>query len=342
MSQLHKLRKHPLYRFTLWFLLAVGIFILWKMNASVLSNPAYIPVDDFSHYWAGGRLVLSGENSYDPNLVQNLRNKIAGGQTSYETIPIMWTPPWSLPFLMPFGLFDYPNARLLWLITHITLLLIFANLTWKIFHNNTQYLWVGWAATFLFGPTISVMEKGQITPWVLAGIVGFVFLCIYKKNDFVAGMAICLIALKPQLFFLFWPALLMWVIKFRRWRVIAGLTISAAAIILIPMIFNPNVLSQYFLALSNYPPTDWATHTIGGYLRLLLGVEKFWLQFIPPALGLVWFLFYWRKHQSDWSWTKAIPDLVLVSILTAPYAWTYDQVILVPAMVAASSCEPTR
>jgi len=64
------LRRHPVYRLFLWVALAASLALLWRMNALVLSNPKYIPVDDFSHYWAAGRLNTTGGNPYDPQQVQ--------------------------------------------------------------------------------------------------------------------------------------------------------------------------------------------------------------------------------------------------------------------------------
>ncbi len=335
MTERKSIRKHPLYRILLWVALAASLVVLWKMNASVLSNPLYIPVDDFSHYWSAGKLAISGENPYDPAAVNQLKNQITGSQLQYDTTPIMYTPPWSLPVVMPFGLFGYPTARLFWLMAHVTLLMLCANWLWKIYQGNSKMVFVAWGIAFIFGPTISVLEKGQITPWVLAGIVGFLYFTEYRQNDLLAGIMVLFIALKPQLFYLFWPAFLFWAIFERKWKLLAGAAIAVILALSIPFIFNPLVISQYIQALLYYPPADWATPTIGGYLRLLLGVDKFWLQFIPTALGLIWFIYYWNKYKQQWSWSKTLPTLLLVSILSAPYAWTYDQVILLPAMLAA-------
>lgn len=335
MSDHNSIRRHPLYRIFLWVALAVSLVVLWKMNASVLSNPLYIPVDDFSHYWAAGKLVISGENPYDAILVNQIKTQITGSQLQYDTIPIMYTPPWSLPVVMPFGLFGYATGRLFWLMAHVALLLLCANLLWRIYKGNPKMAYVAWGITFIFGPTISVLEKGQITPWALAGIVGFLFFSEYRQNYLLAGMMVLFIALKPQLFYLFWPALFLWVIIERKWRLLTGVLIAISATLIIPLVFNPLVISQYAQAVLYYPPTDWATPTIGGYLRLLFGIDKFWLQFLPTVLGLIWFFYYWKRHREHWSWSKTLPDLLLVSILSAPYAWTYDHVILIPALLAA-------
>jgi hypothetical protein len=330
-----KFRQHPLYRISLWILLALSLGLLWQMNAKILSNPKYIPVDDYSHYWAAGRLNIFGNNPYSPVEIQALRDQITQKKTVYDTIPIMWAPPWSLPVLMPLGLLDYPASRLIWLIAHVIMILACANVCWKLYAGHPGRIFIAWITAFILGPTISVMEKGQITPWILVGIVGFLYFHEQRKQPFIAGLWMVLIALKPQLLYLFWPAMLLWILHTRAWKFLIGGAAGFLSALLVSLAFNPELIHQYYLALTTYPPTDWATPTLGGYLRLLFGIDQFWLQFIPPIFGLVWLGIFWQKSKQNWRWQQQIPALLWVSILTTPYAWTYDQVILLPAILLA-------
>jgi hypothetical protein len=88
--------------------------------------------------------------------------------------------------------------------------------------------------------------------------------------------------------------------------------------------------------IQTYQISDWANPTIGSYLRYFwLGTDKFWPQFLPSVLGGVWFIFYWYRHHAAWNWKTDLPVILLVSQLTSPYSWTYDLVILVPAILVA-------
>ena len=322
-----------IYRIALLLALAFSLILLWKVNQDILSNPGYIPVDDFGHYWAAGALIARGDNPYDPVLVQQLRDSATGQATSYDTIPIMWTPPWSLILVLPFGLIPYALSRVLWLMVNIAVVLVSADLCWQTYGGSRRWVaWV-WIASFSFGATISVLQKGQITPWVFAGIVGFLYSIGNRSQEWRAGIFAALITLKPQLFYLFWPAWLLWSIQNRRWTSLAAGVGVTLAITLPALALNPAVVGQYLQAVLYNTPSDWATPTLGGYLRLVFGIEKFWLQFVPPVFGLIWFSIYWLRHRRTWNWLKQTPLLLLVSILTAPYAWSYDQVILLPAVL---------
>lgn len=326
------LRKHPAYQFILWAALAGSLVLLWQMNQSVLSNPKYIPVDDFAHYWAAGRLNSTGENPYQPQSIQTLRDDITGGKTRYDTIPIMWTPPWSLLLVMPFGVLDYPLSRLLWLMAMISVLLFSTNLIWRVYQGSKQQLALAWLLAFTFGPTISVLEKGQITPVIVLAAAGF--MAFHQSTPLAAGAFLALMAVKPQITYLLWPALLLWVLGERQWRVAVGSAGGLLAALGVAVIFNSNVIGDYVYALQTNPPADWATPTIGGYLRLIFGTNHFWLQFVPPVVGFGWFIYYWWKHRQNWNWLETMPWLLLVSVLTASYAWTYDHVVLIPAVLA--------
>jgi hypothetical protein len=103
------------------------------------------------------------------------------------------------------------------------------------------------------------------------------------------------------------------------------------------MAFNQKIILQYIGMLQTYHFSEWATPTIGAYLRLFwLGTEKFWLQFLPTVVGVFWFILYWRKHKQSWNWLFVLPVLLFVSQLTSPYNWSYDMVILIPAIVLAA------
>ena len=66
---------------------------------------------------------------------------------------------------------------------------------------------------------------------------------------------------------------------------------------------------------------------------MIFGLEKFWLQFVAPLIGVLWFVYYWIRHHADWSWKREMPILILVSILTMSYGWTYDYVLLLFVIV---------
>jgi len=294
-----------------------------------LASQLDLPPDDFVEYWAAGRLQLTGGNPYSPEQLFALQKSV--GWT--DDIPIMmWNPPWTLPFVMPFGLFDYPIGRGLWFLLNLALMLLCIDSLWHFYGGPKPYRWLARIVSFLFLPTLVVLYLGQIGILILAGIVGFLH---FERGQkwWLVGIVTVLIAIKPHLLYLFWIALLLWAIDQRRWSVVISGSLFGLVATAIPMLPNPSVIAQYLHALNNDTPLRWHTPTIGMLLRLLFGEEKHWLQFLPAALGALWFLFYWQQHRRTWHWAKQMPLLLLMSACTRPFGWTLDLVVLLPAVI---------
>jgi hypothetical protein len=106
------------YRVALWILLFLGILVLAYL-APTLTRPEYYSSDDFFPYWAAGKILLSRQNPYDPQLKENLQIKLSGHGSDRYPIAIMLNPPWAVTLVMPFGVVNYPTGRLIWLVFSI-------------------------------------------------------------------------------------------------------------------------------------------------------------------------------------------------------------------------------
>jgi hypothetical protein len=325
------INKRKIYKITLWLLLIISILGLVSL-APTLTNPKFLPSDDFFQFWAGGFQILHGSNPYDPAAIDQLR--VQQGSVPASIIPISLNPPWTLTLSMPFGLLDFPASRLVWLLISITIVLASALILWQLYNGKLQQRWLAILAVFLFAPTLSVLEKGQLSVLVLLGLVGFLYFSSVKRNDWLAGACLYLVSIKPQLIVLFWFAVFIWVVQERRWRLLLSAVLTLLVVTAIPMITNPQYILQYLQMLHTYGISEWANPTIGAYLRFFwLGTDKFWVQFLPSVFALLWFLYYWSRHRRAWNWLVELPLILLVSLVTSPYAWTYDQVVLIPVVI---------
>jgi hypothetical protein len=249
----------------------------------------------------------------------------------------MFGPPWTLTLAMPFGLLPSRVGQVLWLVLHLAVVLLSADLLWNYYGGPARYRWLAWVLGVGFGPTLVLLRAGQIGSLILLGVVGFL-VCARRGRDVPAGAALALTALKPHLVYLFGLAVLLWALQRRRWLVLAagGLTLAAATAI--PLACNPAVIAQYRDSLGAQPPSQWVTPTLGTALRFALGVQHTWLQVVPTVAGLLWFLSHWTRFRSTWDWAEQAPLLVLVSFLTTFYgAWSHDHVVmLLPVLQVAA------
>ena len=317
-------------------LLGATLVLLFRLAVPMARSNVF-GLDDFLEYWSAGRLNLTGADPYSPALLLSLQLQI--GQGTHMPI-MMWNPPWTLPLVMPFGALDYQVSRFLWFLTQTALVFFCASYIWKFYQGPANLHGLAWLIAFTFLPTLFLLKKGQIPAVMLLGTV-FFLMFTRRQVWWLATLSLFCIAIKPHTLYLLGLAFLFWAFYARRWDLLAGSVTGIFLATGIALAFNPLVLKQYFYALDHNSPIYWATPTLGGTLRYLLGYEKTWLQFLPTASGVAWFCFYWWKRRRAWNWPEQVPLLVAVSVLTASYGWPYDYVVLVLVLlsVAAGLCQ---
>jgi hypothetical protein len=313
-----------------WLGIVIGLLLL-AYELSVVTIDPRLLADDTVEYWAAGRLNLTGGDPYAADQLLPLQR--AAGRTT--EVLMMWNPPYTLALAMPLALAPYPLARLIWLLLSILSVLIAADWLWQLYGGAANRRWLALAVAFTFFATVTVLRMGQIGPVLLLGIAGFLR-CERARRDGLAGAFLALIAIKPHLLYLIWPALLLWAVTARRWRVPVGAALALIAATASALIANPHVLGQYAAATAADSPLVWATPNFGSLLRTIFGFDRKWLQFVPLAPGVIWLAFYWRRHAADWRWPDHMPLLLLVSVTTAAFGWSFDLVVLLPAILVVT------
>lgn len=291
-----------------------------------------VPATDYAAFWAGSRLLINGGNPYSPVEVFELQRSV--GISASKPL-LMWSPPWTLSFVLPFGAMDVLFSQFSWLLLHVFLILVSARKLWVIYGQSERNSYLPWIVTLTFIPVWFVLILGQISPLILLGIVGFLHF-EKKKSCFLAGVSTTLIAVKPHLVYLFWIGLILWTWNQRRWRVALGAILAGIVVSAIPAIIDPAVYSQYVEMYRNpgqSTPFELPAPSLGSLLTLSVPHGNLPIQFLPPLLGTLWFLWHWRRYKDRWDWSEQMPIVLLVSLVLSAYAWTYDQVILLPAVI---------
>ncbi len=317
--------RRSLVRLGLALTLAALAWELWRWAGQGFT----FHIDDFVEYWAAGRLFLSGGNPYDPPSLLRVQRSV--GWTDPQPL-MMWNPPWTLALVIPFSLLPYTLGRIAWFISQTGFLLLSGGLLWRIYQPHDRRVWPGLVLSMIFVPSLFAIRMGQIAPFLLAGWVGFLWFQ-RQRRDVLAGACLALPAAKPHLLYLFWILLLLWVWQNRRWKILAGLAATLMLTTGLLMARSPALPAQYLATFTQEPPLYWATPTIGAILRLIFGIDRSWLQFLPPALGALLGLFLMRRWGSGWTWEDRGPLILLLSVSTAAFGWSLDQPILLPAII---------
>ncbi len=308
-------------------LVAAGLAILVGATASLFDALALRRDDDFGILWGSAYLHRTGGNPYSLGDLNRILKDIGHEPIPQEAVALMWYAPYAFAALFPFALLPYPIARALWFwLSLISLAASFAWI-WRRYAGSSSRIWIAWVLGFFFFPTLTMWLKGQIGWLILLGLIGLV-ISLERNSPIGAGLALLPLLLKPHLVYLVLLVYLLWA-----WRQRFGAAVGISALGLgiataIAWILNPHVLPHYLQAMRSHAPLGWATPTTGFMLRLLLGLDRAWLSFLPMIPGMAWAAWRWRARRARWSWMDEMPPLIIASILTSPYGWSFDWVLM--------------
>jgi hypothetical protein len=320
-----------------WLLLAIFCLPLVIFRAFLFS--LWLPQGDFITYWAAGHLFLTHADPFSPAATFVI-------EKSYGwTLPrpyVTFCPPWALPIMSVMALLPFQAAHSLWLALSLVLNALSALGLWAYFGGERRKAWIAILLCLTFLPMGGAEINGQITPLILFTLTAFLWL-IRREQYFAAGFILIGVGPKPHLLFLVALAILFWTLQKgawqSRWTLLLGSFISYSAATAFAVLYNPASLGYLH---KTYGAAMDISCGIGGALRIVFGVEHLWLQFLPSAIGVAWFLFYWSKHRHHWDWQQHLPLLLIVSVCTSPYCWYHDFILILPAIVALAVQEAYR
>jgi uncharacterized protein len=305
--------------------------------ASVLGSDA-AGRRDFAEYWASGYQLAHHANPYDGAAILRLEHSV--GFPSGTPVLIMWNPPPALLLVLPLGFLGPATADLLWLLLLLACLVASVRMVWTMHGRpKNQVHWLGYS----FAPALVCLLAGQVSIFVLLGLV--LFLRLHRSHPFLAGVSLWLCLLKPHLFLPLGTVLLVWAIITRSYKLLMGTAIALGVSTAIVFILDPLVWMQYGRMMSTMSTARMQQQIIpclSILLRWTISPKTMWLQYLPPALGCIWALIYFRKNYDHWDWMEHGSLLMLASVLMAPYSWLVDQAILIPALLHAAYLTRSR
>ncbi len=264
--------------------------------------------NDFTFYYAAARIgVTHGWHSiYDLGLQQSELDAI-GSRIKIAELARYISPPPLAWLAVPFTLLPYPIAYMSW----SALLLAALAGTWYLGAPGAgPARFIHLVAALAWLPVIYALQLGQPGLFVALGVAGS-YALLRKERQFLSGLALGVIVLKPQLGFLLPFALL----ASGRYRALAGAAVGIGLV-------GPDGIAAYAQRLSfaaDVPVNRELTlaFVIGGLAvtRLVQGVIAIW------ALALAYRL---RKQPPEWMFVLAI----LGGLLATPYLHLDDLVML--------------
>ena len=304
---------------------ALLVYFLASRLPDVRSN---VSKRDSIAYWSAARFLINHQSPYDTDEVLRLEQQ--QGYSDAKPL-VLRTPPWSLFVVLPLGFLNAFWAWGVWVSFSLAALVVSLRLCWKIYGDGSVTPPVFWLVGYLFAPVPACLVAGQIGLVLLLGIA--LFLWLETKHPLLAGLALILPFAKPHLLAVVWLVLALWVVDKRRWALAGGFLAALAGATAIALAFDPLIFQHYRELLQQAAIGSEFIPALSGVLRLLFFHRLFWVQFIPLTIAVIWGTWFYSRHHSQWQWRKYGPVLMIVSVLTTPYAWLTDEVVLLPAVL---------
>lgn len=300
-----------------------AIAVLALIPVSVIATlGSHANQNDFVEYWAAGKLFAERANPYSGTMILAIEK--SRGFSPADPL-IMLNPPWIMPLVAPLGFLPAIPALVLWIVACAGCIAAAVALL-QLPANNR-------GLAFLFAPVLGSFMMEQSSPFLLLGLA--LFLRLERTRPFLAGASLALMAIKPHLFLVFWVALAGDCLYRRRWTVAAGFAASLATVSGLVTLVVPSIWRNYLEVVRSSTLEKNAYPTLPSLLRATIDVQLVWIALVPSFLAVLWGAAYFWKRRKVWNWRIQGMPVLLVTVLTSPYSWISDQVVLLPPVAAA-------
>jgi hypothetical protein len=318
-------------------LLSLILFALHVFAVYTIFTSKYPGANDFYSRWGGARAFwVNGLNPYSEEATLQIQRGIYGRPARANEDPGPFAYPFYVAILIwPLVYLPYAWASAIWLSLLELALLAAAFLT------ITMYGWRPplWLTAFS-AIWVIIFYHGARTI-ILGQVAGLVYLCLalclwalHRRADALAGVALALSTIKPQMVYLLIPFLLWWGWRQKRWQFIGYFSATLVALVGLSLLFVPSWLADFFNQLVTFRSYQALGYTnIGSPIWIISHV--YW-----PALGslgeaiisillLIFTGYCWLRYRNQ---PQAFHWLVGLTLLTTnlitPRAATTNYVVL--------------
>jgi hypothetical protein len=289
-------------------LVPVGLLALLFVGNVVVTHEVltapYPGHNDFMSRWEGARSFwVDGLNPYGDEASLNIQRRIYGrAAIGNEATGLFAYPFYIVFFLWPLAYLPYAWAAAIWVVLLeacliVALLLIIDMSRWR------PPLWVK-AVLLLWTILIYFGARGLLLGQV--GIVVYLFQAValwalVKEHDSLAGVALALSTLKPQMAFLLVPFLLLWALRVRRRKVVVAFGLAFGFLLLASFLFLPSWLGDWVAQVRLYPQYTAAAYPDTGSPVWI--VFNYYMGLGDPGEWIVNLLFYGLML---WAWITVL------------------------------------
>jgi hypothetical protein len=277
---------------------------------------------DWPAFATGGRLIVEDPGHlYDTDTQRRVQLEVTGGRTLVTLgingiLPFL-APAWVAFLAVPFDLLGTNLGGRLWILAGLACLALGLYLAVRPRPPT------GILPAFASVPTALLLLNAQLDGFVALGIGAAWALW---SQPFLAGLALGLTLLKPQLVLPLGAALLLT----RQWRVLAGWAVAGVALLAASAALNPRWVFEWLPAIGGTVQPGAREVDLAHIGTLLPRAYQSWAVVILSLVALVAVLWLARRRSAE---LKAAAAVVIAGgVLVAPHALPTDLVLVAVAL----------
>jgi len=313
-------------RITVLFILVIGI----TFSVFVPARRVGWGENDFLAYWSASKTMLSGGNPYEPKDLFKVQSAIRPELNNLSDLREALGPPVTMLMLSPLTMLDFEVSTRFWIFFNVLFLSIALYLLWEMLFDpdDGKSLILTFGVGFLFGNTIRLIELGQFSAVVLIAFVILIW-CLNRGRYEWAGLVLFFLMIKPQITYLVIAVVFIWAIRNRKWRLFTGFFGSGLIFLALSWLLSPDLLPSFISAVISYSRVPVYYTTIGSLMESYFGISAF------KYFGLVILLLSipLSNYVAKAGWLTSLNIALVISIPFAPYGFSFDHILLLPAIV---------
>jgi len=287
--------------------------------------------NDFLQYWSAVRLFEVGKDAYD----QQVMFEFQWERFKREVPIMMWNPPWTALLFYPLAKLEFLDAAKVWFLLSVGVYLLVC----RCLYRHSSRLQSAEAQVYLvasilsFVPLWDSLRLGQLGVLLFAGAAALYFGHLRKSTSLLV-LGWLLLSVKFHSYYLLFVYSAWKLIRSRNWTSVATLFVSAIAVLLLTVFVFPYALQHWLSSLASPTGTlvpgigEWVGVTPLGALRYYFssgGVSWVLLSVILPVACAAVLLILLMRSKLRLDFTELYVILLLLSQLTSPFGWFFDQ-----------------
>jgi alpha-1,2-mannosyltransferase len=318
--------------FCLW-----GVCLVEYAKPGIVDRAGNIKFQDFLQFPISARLIASGhaDQLYDDQVLAREIRAIVSRDTSVY-LQYFYGPQVALPFT-PLASLPFMAQAAIWVALSLLMYFVCIYLIWKRCAALRPYRALVAICALAYPPLFHFFVRGQLSAVVLVCFTA-AYLAFSVRRDFLAGVALGLLAFKPQ----FLVAIPLILLLAQAWKAFAGVVISAAAqLALTSLYFGRAVMQAYVARLLHSAGHPGSTELLFSPIQMH-SLHSFWELLIPWRPG-VWLLYALTSFavigiaaaiwKSSTLLALRFSALMVAAVLVNPHLYIYDLLALAPAFL---------